>query len=1018
MRRVLSIALAGALAAALLVAPARAQQAEPSSEVVRAGYGEADATWHVGAGAGQYTAKNPDQTNVVTGGDVDPHNHSTAQKDSYGVQSRLSYRAIVAEDAEGDQVAFVKSDSYLAQDYLARRAGQILAAEGSSVSYDEIFHMASHNHSSPYYMTPSWGVWIFQDAFDMRAFEYHARQMAAAILAAEDALAPARMGATVVEHKIFKGMIQRAGIADDGTPRGYPADFGDLGLSVIRFDNIEDPSNPSPIATMINWGQHPEGLDDHDLITGDFVASLERFVERATGAPLVFGQGDVGSAEAGPGRPDLVPNGIPKKWSHAGHAQTERGAFLLSEDVVKGWNQIADGSPLVPFDSTFDVEAGNAFVPGPLSHPYPSVSNCRTHPTTEGSPGAPLAPPPDCGRPLGADDNAVPIWESLRAHGIPVPASYDAPAFTGVEENMRLKLQAFKMGEVLMASCACEAQVDLILNLESRADETQNNIWHGFDWSPKLGCEQAQSGGDWTCKHVNGVDTITIPDDNYRRWQAQVHNDAAGWDAPEYVPYANTEPAKVEDIKGNFTHEELPADLGYKLPIGVGHASDYNGYTVSYREYVSWDDYRKALTSYGPHTADYMVTRLVRLAGELNDGPELAPEPHDAFGQADEARQVAASTALGAATSTAYEAWRMALPNDLGPAAVVDGGEPKNIKRFDATTFQWRGGSNAVDNPTVSVERLVNGEWETFADQSGEIQTKLQFPKGTNAVFDTYSGNQEWLWTANFEAFDAFPRGIGSTPSGTYRFVVDGLIRQGGADTPYHLESDTFEVKPWDGIQVTNVQAASNGVSFSIPPYEYPKSYDDTATFDYIDDQSMEGDNVGVQFCERCSFRPWASSGNVERAYVTIERRNGSTERIAATQRADGSWFAPTTLYAGDRAFVASGDVTDSYGETNGTSSGSVEGAVRRDTSLDLTMSGKGNKRTLQVALTAVDGPVSGAVVELFGDGVRLGTVTTKADGTASHVLTAGQRGAAVYEARFSGDAAYLPASDRVVVSG
>ena len=412
MRRVLSISLAGALAAALLVAPAGAQEAEPTNEVVRAGYGEADATWHVGAGAGQYTAKNPDQINALTGGDVDPHGHSVAQKDSYGVQSRLSYRSIVVEDAEGDQVAFVKSDSYLAQDYLTRRVGQILAAEGSSVSYEEVFLMASHNHSSPYYTSPSWGVWVFQDTFDMRAYEYHARQIAASIIAAEDALAPARMGATVVEHKIFKGMIQRKGIADDGTPRGYPDDFGDTGLSVIRFDNIEDPSNPTPIATMINWGQHPEGLDDHDLITGDFVASLERFVERATGAPLVFGQGDVGSAEAGPGRPDLVPNGIPKKWSHAGHAQAERGAFLLSEDVVKGWNQIADGSPVVPFDSTFDVEAGNAFVPGPVSHPYPSVSNCRTETTAEGNPGAPVAGLPDCARSATYRKTIAPTWPS------------------------------------------------------------------------------------------------------------------------------------------------------------------------------------------------------------------------------------------------------------------------------------------------------------------------------------------------------------------------------------------------------------------------------------------------------------------------------------------------------------------------------------------------------------------------------------------------------------------------------
>src|ERR671914_2847241 len=105
---------------------------------------------------------------VLAGDAVDPHGHSTVQRDSYGVQSRLSYRSIVVEDTEGDQVAFVKSDSYLAQDYLTRRVAQILDAEGSSVAYDEIFLMASHNHSSPCYTTPSWGVWLFQDVFDLR----------------------------------------------------------------------------------------------------------------------------------------------------------------------------------------------------------------------------------------------------------------------------------------------------------------------------------------------------------------------------------------------------------------------------------------------------------------------------------------------------------------------------------------------------------------------------------------------------------------------------------------------------------------------------------------------------------------------------------------------------------------------------------------------------------------------------------------------------------------------------------
>ena len=907
----------------LLVAPvAGAQEAEPDAGagVVRAGYGEADATWHVGAGAGQYSAKSPDQANLLSGGAVDPHGHSTAQKDSYGVHSRLSYRTILVEDDEGDQVAYVKSDSYLAQDYLTRRVGQILAAENSAVSYDEIFLMASHNHSSPYYTTPSWGVWVFQDAFDLRAFEYHARSMAASIMRAEEGLVPARMGATVVEHKIFKGMIQRARLADNGTPAGYPKDFGDLGLTVIRFDDISNPSDPAPLATLINWGQHPEGLDDHDLITGDYVAPLERMVERATGAPLVFGQGDVGSAEAGPGRPDLVPDGIPKRWSHAGHAQAERGAYLLSRDVIAGYEQIESGAPRVPFSSDFDVEAGNAFVPGPVSHPYPSVSNCRTHTTVEGNPGAPVAGLPDCERAQNGNDDFILLFETLKAHGIPVPEHYDAPSFTGVEENLRLKLQAFRMGEVLLASCACEAQVDLILNFESRADDVEGNIWDGYDWRERLGCAQNEDT-TWTCKHPqNEANTITFSNEKYEHMVAQIHNDARGWDAPENAVAANSEPADPNQIWGNFTKEELPTDLGYALPVGVGHASDYNGYTVSYREYMTYDDYRKALTAYGPHTADYMVTRLVRLAAELKGGPPLDPEINDAVAQADEQRQNNVALALGQASSTAYDAWVANLPNDVGPAEPV--AEPENIRRFDAATFSWRGGSNAVDNPVVRVERLTSDGWATFADQSGEVQTKLEFPKGSDAIIDTYSGNQEWIWTANFEAFNAFPKEIGSTPAGQYRFVVDGAIRQDGQSVPYNLSSQPFEVQPRNSVEVSDLRIATDrrSVSFAASS-SYPQTYD--SEFPYVGVEKKT-DEVGKEFCTTCSFRPWASSGKVVSANLTVVNRGGQIKTKVPAVLVEDRWVAAVKMKAGERAYVAAGDVLDEYGETNGTDSASV----------------------------------------------------------------------------------------------
>ena len=47
-------------------------------------------------------------------------------------------------------------------------------------------------------------------------------------------------------------------------------------------------------------------------------------------------------------------------------------------------------------------------------------------------------------------------------------------------------------------------------------------------------------------------------------------------------------------------------------------ANDYNGYIATYREYQRGDHYRKALTAYGPHSSDYLATRLANMGRALN----------------------------------------------------------------------------------------------------------------------------------------------------------------------------------------------------------------------------------------------------------------------------------------------------------------------------------------------------------------------------------------------------------------
>ena len=262
---------------------------------------------------------------------------------------------------------------------------------------------------------------------------------------------------------------------------------------------------------------------------------------------------------------------------------------------------------------------------------------------------------------------------------------------------------------------------------------------------------------------------------------------------------------------------------------------------------------------------------------------------------------------LGQASSAALDAWMAGLPDDKGPVEAT--AQPESITRFDAATFSWRGGANAVDNPVVRVERLKGQTWEPFADQSGEVQTMVKFPEGLQGVAETYAGQTEWIWTANFEAYDAFPARLGSTPDGTYRFVVDGHVREGRETKTYHLESEPFTVSPWTGVTANDARVEPDGsVSFS-GSSSYPRTYE--SPFRFIRDDGR------TDVCKTCTFRPWASGAEVVSAVVTVTRADGSTERIPAVKQGD-RFTAATSLSSGDTAVIAPGDLRDANGETNG----------------------------------------------------------------------------------------------------
>ncbi|MEA2404662.1 MAG: hypothetical protein QOE08_1309, partial [Thermoleophilaceae bacterium] len=455
--------------------------------------------------------------------------------------------------------------------------------------------------------------------------------------------------------------------------------------------------------------------------------------------------------------------------------------------------------------------------------------------------------------------------------------------------------------------------------------------------------------GTWTCPNPTAPGTSLPPlsDQKYQRMKAQVENDAKGWNSPEYAPFAESEPVDPKLIKGNYTHGGMPAHARYKLTVPISMANDYNGYIATYREYQRGDHYRKALTGWGPHSSDYMATRLVFMGGQLKD-PSLRPpdEPGQEKVVADNALENQKALALGTLGNTSIKAYEAALPDDGGKAGPLE--QPKDIQRFAAAFFSWNGGDNFTDNPQVRVQRRGRrGRWSEFADQSGELPVTLKFPQGED-VPSYLTGGHQWKWTAHFEAFASnFDTGSGlATPAGTYRFVVRGLRRQGHAAKPYSVVSKTFDVSPWSGITADDLRVGGDGtVSYrvgprhtfdsggakgEVGPIDYPDSYKSPIPFikderTAIRDPAAPNDPSRFEwYCFACSFRPWADFGDARTGYVTAIDARGR-HRVRAVRRGD-RWYARRAVCGSGSAYVAAGGVRDRFGNRNGAASERVSG--------------------------------------------------------------------------------------------
>ena len=482
--------------------------------VARAGAARLDANWHVGASAGQYAS---DGTFIGAHG-VDPYQHSTRRAPSYGIESDTSVRALVVEGADGGRVAIVHNDLYIPQDMLHRRVGQLLEGSGTGIDTSNLTITVSHSHSSPYYSTTSWGVWAFQDVFDIRFFEFMARRMADAVIEAAGDMRPVRMGAAVSRFDATKRHSFGPAVADDGTPAGYPDNDTDARMSVVRFDDVSDPAAPSPLATWVVFGLHPEMLDGNDLHSGEWVNAMMTMIDRETGGVAIFSQSDTGTAEPARDARAHAPEAR-AEFSHAEYAQKMRAASLAAGVALDTWRDIEAGTPErpgehVPFTTDFPVAVADIRFAPPSLRVAPAVSSCRAEKTFDGNPGVPIAGLPDCVYPvqeIGADgtlpfDPGV-TYDSLRAAGVPVPDNVGAPSLAALQETAQVHLQAIRMGGIGITVCPCEQWADQSRNIRSRLNKVAGDFWEGFDWTE----QRTPAGRDWCVQNPDTTWTCAHP---------------------------------------------------------------------------------------------------------------------------------------------------------------------------------------------------------------------------------------------------------------------------------------------------------------------------------------------------------------------------------------------------------------------------------------------------------------------------------------------------------------------------
>ena len=460
----------------------------------RAGVGKADASWHVGASAGpvrdrrqlrRRARRRPDHP-LVSG--AAPR---TGSSRASGARARGRGRRTAAASRSSRTTSTSRRTCSTGAPRSCSRQGD------SGITRANLTMAVTHDHSSPYYSSTSWGVVGVPGRLRRALLRLLREAHGGGRRAGRRDLKPVRIGASV-DAASTRPTATRSARRSPTTAR-RPATrtrTTDHDLTVVRFDDVSDPAQPEAARQPRQLlSCTPSSSSGNDLICADYVGAApahgrprdrrrhdlhpERGRHRRAGAqhlPLDPRAARVHAPRLRPGRVRRAPDGRRDRRHVARHRAAARPS---------------DPDRFVPFDDRARRSRWRTAGSRARSRTrIPGVSNCRTDKALAGDPQIPVVGLPDCetawacsqsarrpvraaatARPADRPDRPGPL--DRRLPGARDPAAGEllgARPTPGSRRTSSVHLQAFRLGDILFTVCSCEQWADQSANIKTRTD--------------------------------------------------------------------------------------------------------------------------------------------------------------------------------------------------------------------------------------------------------------------------------------------------------------------------------------------------------------------------------------------------------------------------------------------------------------------------------------------------------------------------------------------------------------------